>query len=222
MGGYQILLVEDDLQIGQLLKGILAAKGYNVRWSQDGADISGHVSKVDLVIMDVMLPLEDGYQLSKKIKQVSHQIPIIFLTARSDIESKLKGLEIGEDYLAKPFDPRELLVRMEKLLHYAYGEVLIIQHLKISCDRQQLFNEDGLEIFLTPTERKIFFYLYENRDCILTKEHFFEYIWPLEDRNPSILNVHMKKLRTKISDENGQIIQTIYGEGYRLNSRIRT
>lgn len=77
------------------------------------------------------------------------------------------------------------------------------------------------EVVFTAIERKIFFYLYENRDRILTKEHFFDYLWQLEDRNQNIMNVHIKKIRTKIDDKTGNIIQNIYGEGYRLNTFMK-
>ena len=76
------------------------------------------------------------------------------------------------------------------------------------------------EVLFTAIERKIFFYLYENRDSILTKEHFFEYLWQLEDRNPNIVNVHIKKIRAKINDQAGEMIENIYGEGYRLNTGL--
>ncbi|MGW8426310.1 response regulator transcription factor [Peribacillus simplex] len=222
MKRYNILIVEDDLMIGDLLKKILQREKYNVRWVKEGKDIIDIIHEMDLVIMDVMLPGDDGYQITKKVKSLGLNIPVIFLSARNDMDSKLQGLTIGEDYMTKPFDPRELLLRMQKLLDHQYGTFTQIKHIYIDAEHKKVFNNDlHNEVVFTAIERKIFFYLYENRDRILTKEHFFEYLWQLEDRNQNIINVHIKKVRTKINDNTGEIIQNIYGEGYRLNTYIK-
>ncbi|MGG0413613.1 response regulator transcription factor [Peribacillus simplex] len=222
MKRFNILIVEDDLVIGDLLKKILQREEYNVCWMKEGKDIIDIIHGMDLVIMDVMLPGDDGYQITNKVKSLGLNIPVIFLSARNDMDSKLQGLTIGEDYLTKPFDPRELLLRMQKLLDNQYGTFTQIKHLYIDAEHKKVFNNDlHNEVVFTPIERKIFFYLYENRNRILTKEHFFEYLWQLEDRNQNIINVHIKKVRTKINDNTGEIIQNIYGEGYRLNTYIK-
>ncbi|AWM15562.1 two-component system response regulator YbdJ [Bacillus inaquosorum] len=222
MKGYHILIVEDDVMIGDLLQKILQREGYHVMWKTDGADVLSVIQKVDLVIMDVMLPGEDGYQMSAKIKKLGLRIPVIFLSARNDMDSKLQGLQIGEDYMVKPFDPRELLLRMKNMLEHHYGTFTQIKHLYIDAETKKVFNESlHDEVLFTAIERKIFFYLYENRDSTLTKEHFFEYLWQLEDRNPNIVNVHIKKIRAKINDQAGEIIENIYGEGYRLNTVVK-
>ncbi|MFP7322133.1 two-component system response regulator YbdJ [Bacillus spizizenii] len=222
MKGYHILIVEDDVTIGDLLQKILQREGYHVMWKTDGADVLSVIQKVDLVIMDVMLPGEDGYQMSAKIKKLGLRIPVIFLSARNDMDSKLQGLQIGEDYMVKPFDPRELLLRMQNMLEHHYGTFTQIKHLYIDAETKKVFNESlHDEVLFTAIERKIFFYLYENKDSTLTKEHFFEYLWQLEDRNPNIVNVHIKKIRGKIKDQAGEIIENIYGEGYRLNTVVK-
>ena len=222
MKGYNILIIEDDEMIGDLLQKILQREGYNVCWKTDGREVLKLIEDIDFVIMDVMLPGEDGYQITKKIKKIGLNIPIIFLSARNDMESKLQGLTIGEDYMNKPFDPRELLLRMKKMLENQYGTFTQIRHLYIDAEHKKVFNNSiHNEVAFTAIERKIFFYLYESRDSILTKEHFFEYLWQLEDRNQNIVNVHMKKIRTKIDDNLGEILQNIYGEGYRLNTYIK-
>ncbi|MEC2062424.1 two-component system response regulator YbdJ [Bacillus inaquosorum] len=222
MKGYHILIVEDDVMIGDLLQKILQREGYLVMWKTDGEDVLSVIQKVDLVIMDVMLPGEDGYQMSAKIKKLGLRIPVIFLSARNDMDSKLQGLKIGEDYMVKPFDPRELLLRIQNMLEHHYGTFTQIKHLYIDAETKKVFNESlHDEVLFTAIERKIFFYLYENRDSTLTKEHFFEYLWQLEDRNPNIVNVHIKKIRAKINDQAGEIIENIYGEGYRLNTVVK-
>lgn len=222
MKNYNILIVEDDKMIGDLLQKILLREGYNVWWETDGRGVLDIIQKIDFVIMDVMLPGEDGYQITKNIKKLGLNIPVIFLSARNDMESKLQGLTIGEDYLIKPFDPRELLLRMKKMIEKQYGTFTQIRHLYIDAEHRKVFNNSlHNEIALTAIERKMFFYLYENRDRILTKDHFFEYLWQLEDRNQNIVNVHMKKIRMKIDDNLGEILENIYGEGYRLNTYMK-
>lgn len=222
MKKYNILIVEDDLMIGYLLQKILQREKYKVYWEKEGKKVLDVIHEIDLVIMDVMLPGEDGYQITKKIKNLGLNIPIIFLSARNDIDSKLKGLTIGEEYMIKPFDPRELLLRIQKMLDNQYGTFTQIKHLFIDVEyKRVLMNGLRDEVAFTAIERKIFFYLYENRDRILTKEHFFDYLWQLEDRNQNIMNVHIKKIRTKINDKTGDIIQNIYGEGYRLNTFMK-
>ncbi|PEP54114.1 response regulator transcription factor [Bacillus pseudomycoides] len=222
MKGYKILIVEDDLMIGDVLQKILQREGYYVCWKKEGKEVIDIIHEIDLVIMDIMLPGEDGYQITKKIKNLGLNIPIIFLSARSDMDSKLQGLTIGEDYMIKPFDPRELLLRMQKMLDNRYGTFTQIKHLYIDAEHKKVFNNNlHNEVEFTAIERKIFFYLYENRNRILTKEHFFDYLWQLEDRNQNIVNVHIKKVRTKINDNTGEILQNIYGEGYRLNTYIK-
>lgn len=222
MKGFTILIVEDDQKIGHLLQKIIQREGYEVVWKTSGKDIVHIIHQIDLVIMDIMLPGEDGYQLTTFIKGLGLPIPIIFLSARNDIESKLEGLTVGEDYMTKPFEPRELLLRMQKMLEQHYGSLTQIQHLLINSEQRKVFKHNiHEEIVLTAIERKIFFYLFENRDRVLSKDHFFDYLWPLEDRNHNIINVHIKKIRTKMDDPTGTILQNIYGEGYRLNTYIR-
>lgn len=222
MKAYNVLIVEDDLIIGDLLQKILQREKYNVHWEKEGRKVLDVIHEIDLVIMDVMLPGEDGYQITKKIKNLGLNIPIIFLSARNDMDSKLKGLTIGEEYMIKPFDPRELLLRIQKMLDNQYGTFTQINHLFIDAEYKRVFiNVLRNEVAFTAIERKIFFYLYENRDRILSKEHFYNYLWQLEDRNQNIMNVHIKKIRTKIDDKTGDIIQNIYGEGYRLNTYIK-
>ncbi|WP_050182679.1 response regulator transcription factor [Domibacillus robiginosus] len=222
MNGFTILIVEDDRLIGDLLQKILQREGYQVFWKTNGSDIWTELRQADLVIMDIMLPGEDGYQLTQKIKSAGFTLPVLFLSALQDIDSRLQGLTLGEDYLVKPFDPRELLLRMQKMLNHAYGTFVQIYHLFVDAERRKVFNQQiDQEISFTAIERKIFFYLYDHKDRILTKEQFFAYLWPLDDRNPNIINVHIKKLRSKIEDTQGTIIQNVYGEGYRLNTRVK-
>ncbi|MER2171230.1 MAG: response regulator transcription factor [Psychrobacillus psychrodurans] len=219
---FTILLVEDDKMIGSLLENILQKEGYKVIWLENGATLYTVIKQVDIVIMDIMLPGEDGYQISMRINQLGLNAPVIFLSARSDIDSKLRGLEIGEDYMVKPFDPRELLIRIKNKLVAFYGIHKQIQHLSIDVTHMRVVNNQyNKEVEFTAIEKKIFFYLYENANFILSKEQFMEYLWQLEDRNPNLINVYIKKIRNKINNIDGVIIQNVYGEGYRMNTHIK-
>ena len=219
---FTILIIEDDKLIGSLLEIILQKEGYEVIWIENGASLYTVIKQVDIVIMDIMLPGEDGYQISMRVNQLGLNIPIIFLTARNDIDSKLKGLDIGEDYMVKPFDPRELLIRIKNKLIASYGVYKQIQHLSIDATRMRVVNNLNIkEVDFTAIERKIFFYLYKNADHILSKDQFMEYLWQLEDRNPNLINVYIKKVRNKIGDTEGLIIQNVYGEGYRMNTHVK-
>ncbi|MFJ7755869.1 response regulator transcription factor [Peribacillus muralis] len=219
---FTILVVEDDKMIGSLLENILQKESYKVIWIENGASLYSVIKQVDFVIMDIMLPGEDGFQISVRINRLGLNIPIIFLTARSDIDSKLKGLEIGEDYMVKPFDPRELLIRIKNKLVASYGIYKQIQHLSIDDTHMRVVNsQNNKEVEFTAIEKKIFFYLYKNADFILSKEQFIEYLWQLEDRNPNLINVYIKKVRNKIDDADGVIIQNVYGEGYRMNTHVK-
>ncbi|WP_242142140.1 MULTISPECIES: response regulator transcription factor [unclassified Bacillus cereus group] len=219
MNGYTILIIEDDHAIGSMLQEVLKGEGYQALWITDGQRALKEVKNSDMIIIDIMLPGENGYEISEKLKENGYSLPILFLTARSDIDSKLKGLSLGEDYLVKPFDPRELLARIQLILKNKYGLFTQIQNIYVDAVSYRVFKQSiHSEIKLTATERKLFFYLYENRDRILTREQIFNYLWPLEYSKNSVLNVHIKKIREKISDKNNDIIETVHGEGYRLNT----
>ncbi|WP_428909559.1 response regulator transcription factor [Niallia sp. Krafla_26] len=219
MNGFTILLIEDDQPIGSMLQEILEGEGYHVLWLTDGQRVLEEIKYCDLLIIDIMLPGENGYEISEKLKENGYSLPILFLTARSDIESKLKGLSLGEDYLVKPFDPRELLARIHLILKNKYGLFTQIRNIFVDGVHYKVFKRNiHSEIKLTATERKLFFYLYENQNRTLTREQIYDYLWPLEYSKNSVLNVHIKSIREKISDEDNNIIQTVHGEGYRFNT----
>ncbi|PTK45167.1 hypothetical protein BUZ43_12360 [Staphylococcus haemolyticus] len=141
----------------------------------------------------------------------------MYLLARVDIDSKVKGLNNGDDYLTKPFNPRELISRINNLLtiHYADKEAQFYEF-KVNAKDKIIKSNDGNQLSLTKTERRLFFYMYENRDLILTKDQIIDYVWQFESASENTLNAYVKKLRTKLLDS-GTIIETIYGIGYRLN-----
>ncbi|WP_414054600.1 response regulator transcription factor [Macrococcus equi] len=216
MKGFNILIVEDDSFIAKSLKKLFESKGANVRINATGENVIEQLDDIHLILMDVMLPYNDGISITKAIR-LQFDTPIIFLSARNDIESKLNGLNNGEDYLTKPFHPLELIARVEKILSNLYDEQFkIINGFQVDVINKLLKDSDGKEVKLSKTERKLFFYLFNNINIILNKDQIINHVWPNGDTYENSLNVYIKKLRKKLNDD-GTMINTIYGIGYRLN-----
>lgn len=218
MKGYHILIVEDDRIISKNLKLLFEQNNAKVTIDSTGNEVLDYINKVHIIVMDIMLPHNDGLSLTDMIRK-SADIPIIYLTARSDIDSKMKGLRNGDDYLTKPFDPRELMSRIDNLLKNYYGEEKIEIHDLIVDLKAQTAQLNNDYINFTQTESTIFFYLVSNKDSNLTKDQIINYVWRDGSAYENTLNVYIKKIRLKINDANSEMIQTIYGIGYRLNSR---
>lgn len=215
MDKYDILIVEDDKSIANLLKQILDDEGFYTIIDNDGHIAQTSFSKFHLVIMDIMLPNNSGLDIAKKIRS-KKEIPIIFLTARLDLDSKYNGLDIGNDYLEKPFEPIELIMRIKNLILMFYGPSLYeLFDLKIDQVNKSVYLGEK-EVKLTKTERNLFFYLFENRNRTLTKEQIMDKIWPFGSTFDSVLNVYINRIRSKIQDHENKIIKNSYGLGYSL------
>jgi DNA-binding response OmpR family regulator len=218
-----ILYIEDDKEVRDLVKQNLLEHGYEVTWLESGNHIDLYLNQVDIVVLDIMLPGLDGFTVGQRIKEKNDNLPILFLTARTAIEDKLKGLEFADDYLTKPFHPKELLLRIDILLRRFEKvniDILYLQHLQIDFKANMILNtETKEEILLTETQFKIFHYLLRNTNQILTKEQIYSYVWdqPYIEGDKT-LNVHIRYLRKKIekNPQQPKIIETIRGLGYRL------
>ncbi|MEB6299998.1 response regulator transcription factor [Mammaliicoccus sciuri] len=218
MNGYHILVVEDDKIISKNLKLLFEQNNAKVTVDSTGNEVLNCLNKIHLIVMDIMLPQNDGLSLTDIIRERT-DIPIIYLSARSDIDSKMKGLNNGDDYLTKPFDPRELMSRINNLLKNYYGDKkMMIHDLEIDLKARTVMKDNNY-INFTQTESIIFFYLVSNIDLNLTKEQIMNYVWQDGNAYENTLNVYIKKIRSKINDSQSEIIETIYGIGYRLNSR---
>lgn len=216
MNGYNILIVEDEVSVSKGLKKVLEDEGANVSVNETGEGVVEQLADVHLILMDIMLPFDDGLSISKEILR-RVDIPIIFLTAMNDIDSKLDGLKSGEDYITKPFHPLELISRLNNVISRHYGnEISRVDHLSIDEKNFTVFNKEMREISFTRTERKIFFYLYKNINMTLSKDQIIEYTWPDGDIFDNIVSVYIKKIRQKINDAHGELIKTIHGIGYRM------
>lgn len=220
-----VMVVEDDQEIGRWVTKELEKAGYYVDWFTTGEEAIEETADVDVIILDVLLPGLDGFTLGQRIKQSHPDQPVMMLTARTALEDKIHGLTFADDYVTKPFHPKELIARIEVLLRrfgHSADESLAIQHLLIDPKAHQIIDrEKDEEIILTGKQYKIFFYLIANLNQILTKEQIFEAVWnePYMEGDKALM-VHMRHLREKIEldPSNPKIIQTVRGIGYRVKS----
>ena len=192
-----ILYIEDDNEIGDIVQDALIKKGYNVIYLKSGNDYQQYLDHVHIIVLDVMLPGLDGFTIGQRIKELKKDITIIYLTALTAIEDKIKGFENADDYMTKPFDPRELIIRIEKLLvrfEKVSERFFRVKHLDVDLDASQIINnETNEEVILTRIQYKILSYLLKNHDQILTKEQIYNYVWKdIYIEGDKVVNVHIK------------------------------
>lgn len=216
----KVLLIEDDLEMQRLIEEYLFNYGYDV-FSIDKPKEALKVLKeenFDIIILDLMLPQMDGFDLCKEIKK-SVDIPIIISSARGDIGNKIMGFELGaDDYLAKPYEPRELVLRIEAILKRVKKDEAI----KI-CDfyideKNRVVKIDDYNIDFTKIEFEIFLYLIKNRSKILSREQITNSVsLPSETKNRTI-DMHISNIRYKIGDDskNPKYIKSVWGIGYKF------
>ena len=223
----KILLVEDDTNLGFLLLEFLESNGFYVKLYRDG--ISGYKgfegSEFNFCILDVMLPKLDGFSLAQKIRETNKTIPIIFLTARSMKEDKIRGFKIGiDDYITKPFDEDELLLRIESILNRVNPEVTVENKLiyslgkfRFDVNNQELRYEKESKR-LTSKESKILTILEKNKNNIVPREQILQEVWG--ETNYFVgrsLDVFISKIRTYLKREESIKIETIPTVGVILN-----
>ncbi|WP_226527050.1 response regulator transcription factor [Metabacillus niabensis] len=219
----RILYIEDEEELGSWVYQDLIKRGYQVNWLKNGDKALELADAADLAILDVMLPGLDGFSIGKRLKKTVPSLPIIMLSARSQVDDKLEGLEFADDYMTKPFHPDELAARISVLLRRfdrIMPSEINVQHLRYLPKQYQLFREEeDKEIILTSKQLQIFDYLLKHAGQILTKEQIYESIWE-EDyfEGDKTLMVHIRYLREKIEKDPAKptIIETIRGIGYRL------
>jgi len=227
-----ILVVDDDKEIVRLVRGYLRQAGYEVLVAYDGESAmqSLRTEKPDLLILDLMLPDRDGWDITRAIRagEAHAQLPILMLTARIEDVDKILGLELGaDDYVTKPFNPREVVARVRALLRRSAtgprpggraGTLLQVAQLKVDLGRREVRVGDH-EVELTPTEFDLLRTLMENPGYVFTRDELLEkglgYAYSGMGRT---LDTHIKNLRYKIESDPREptYIQTVYGVGYRL------
>ncbi len=220
-----IYIVEDDMDLADILIFNLEKEGFEVKHFTNGNDFFKAIEQVlpDIVVLDIMLPGYDGVRISKIIKQnvLYKDIPIIFLTAKSEEEDKIEGFNAGaDDYITKPFSSKELIARIRAVLN-RYKKIhtsskLKLENLEIDDDRMEA-TIDGKPINLTKTEFRILRYFLDNIDKILTRDKIINMLWSYgTDINDRTVDVHIKHLRDKLGDF-GKYIKTIRGVGYKFS-----
>ena len=221
----EILLVEDDKGIVANLTEYLTSEGYSVKSAsgQAGAMKLLESERFDLALIDISLSDGNGFAVCSAIK-ADYGIPIIFLTASSDEYSTVTGFEIGaDDYISKPFRPRELVTRIRNILRLTRGAGTAIHIGELTVDTVKgTVNKNGRDLYLSALEYRLFLVFLSNRGMVLTRSQLLEAIWDIagEFVNDNTLTVYIKRLREKIEDDpqNPTVIKTVRGLGYKVDA----
>ena len=219
----RLLVVEDEKKLNELVTKKLKKEYYGVDSCFDGEEAIRYVkgTEYDAVILDIMLPKLDGFEVIKRIRAKKNKVPILLLTARDNIDDKVKGLDYGaDDYLVKPFIFEELMARIRVLLRRNSGNadnVVTIANLKVDLDAKTVFRDDLL-IKLSGREYSILEYLIRNKGKILSRERIEDHIWNYDyEGGTNVIDVYIRYLRKKIDDNyTPKLIHTIRGLGYVL------
>ena len=218
---HKLLLIEDDLDMQSLIVAYLTQSKYNVIATHSPAkalEILEGRDSIDLIILDLKLPEMDGFKLCKKIRKLT-QAPIIISSARGDVYNKVEGFDVGaDDYLAKPYEPVELLVRINALLRRLKPKNMEFDNLQINVESHSVV-VDGMNIDLTPTEFSILLLLAENRQKPMSREQIANSISSMgEDTTLRSIDTHIRNIRSKIDDsaKEPRFIQSVWGIGYKF------
>ena len=222
----KILVVDDEQSIVELIKFNLEKEDWQVVTAYDGDEALDvfRREKPDLVLLDIMLPIKDGWQVCKELRETS-SVPIIMLTAKGDEPDKIKGLEIGaDDYITKPFSPKELVARVKAALRRAAQaappseHVVTLQGLRIDIDRHQV-TLDGEHLVLTPKEFDLLLLLVQHKGKVLTRDMLLEQVWGYDYGGETrTVDVHIRRLRQKMGEDPSRprYIHTVHGVGYKV------
>lgn len=223
----RILLVEDEKPLGAVIKRGLEARNHAVDWETHGAVglETARRNEYDLIILDVMLPGKDGWEICTAIRAGKNRTPILMLTARGDVDDRVRGLELGaDDYLPKPFEFKELRARVAALLRRGQvnkGFVIEIGDLVIDTQKR-LVERGGIEIVLTPREYALLEALARYEGEVLSREMIQERVWSDAGSYSNTVEVHVSALRRKIdSDSPVRLIHTVSRVGYTIRAPSR-
>ena len=222
MESLKILVVDDESRMRKLVKDFLTKKGFTVIEAGDGeeaVDKFFEVKDIALIILDVMMPKMDGWQVCREIRQYS-KVPIIMLTAKSDEKDELQGFDLGVDeYITKPFSPKILVARIEAILRRgsgtSTGEILEADGIHVDKDAHEV-TVDGKPVDLSNKEFELLTYFMENKGIALSREKILNNVWNYDYFGDArTIDTHVKKLRSKLGPK-GDNIKTIWGMGYKL------
>ena len=217
-----ILIVDDESRMRKLIKDFLTAKEYKILEAEDGEKalqvFEENSEKIDLILLDVMMPKLDGWSVLRQIRQTS-KVPIIMLTARGEEQDELFGFELGVDeYISKPFSPKILLARVEAILKRTQGETKEVKEYGgIEIDKEgRTVTVDGKVLELSLREYELLIYLVENENIALSRDKILNNVWNYDYYGDSrTIDSHIKKIRHKLG-KRGKYIKTMRGVGYKF------
>jgi DNA-binding response OmpR family regulator len=217
--GGTVLLVEDEDSIGGLVQAYLEREGYRVVWVKNGTDAIAELDRhpVRIVALDIGLPDIDGFDLTRRVRTRS-SVPIIMLTARGEEADRVAGLEVGaDDYLAKPFSPRELVARIKAILRRTEGggqrELLSLDDVSLTRESREV-TVDGRPVELTSKEFDLLAYLMENAGIVCSRELLLDRVWGMDyPGGTRTVDVHVAQVRRKL--DRPELIRTVRGAGYK-------
>jgi two-component system OmpR family response regulator len=227
MNKTRILLVDDDPNIRQLVSLYLEREGFEVQQAERGDEALKlfKAAAPTLILLDIMLPGMDGWQVCREVRKVSN-IPIIMLTAKDETFDKVLGLELGaDDYISKPFDNKELIARIKAVIRRYQGESapdkeLVFPGLSINISHYTVFYM-GRQVDMPPKELELLYFLANHPNAVFTREQLLEQVWGYDFFGDSrTVDVHIKRLREKLNgDELGWSLKTVWGVGYKFEVR---
>ncbi|MFJ5771341.1 response regulator transcription factor [Psychrobacillus sp. NPDC093180] len=223
----KLLVVDDEEHIRELIKVFLQNEGFSVLEAVDGVDALSKLEseKIDMVIMDIMMPNMDGWELCKEIRMYQEDLPILMLTAKGETTQKVKGFNLGtDDYMVKPFEPAELIVRVKSILkryRISLSQTVEVGHLQMNRNTYELVYLDE-NITLRLKEFELLFTLASYPGKTFSREQLIEEIWGFDyEGDERTVDVHIKRLRERFpEEESGFTIRTIRGLGYRLELEV--
>jgi len=223
----KILVIDDDITVCELLKNYFEKEGYEVKIVNDGVTgvDSFKLYNPDIVLLDIVLPKKDGWQVCREIREVSNQ-PVIMISAKNDTFDKVLGLELGaDDYVVKPFDIKELSARVKAVLRRtrthntenADNEVIKFDKLEISLQKYEL-KLRGKPVDIPPKELELLYFLAYNRNRVFTRDQLLDKVWGFDYLGDSrTVDVHVKRLREKLEGVSDKwVLKTVWGVGYKF------
>ncbi|WP_163101040.1 response regulator transcription factor [Peribacillus alkalitolerans] len=228
----RILVVDDEERIRRLLKMYLEREGYVIDEAEDGNQALAKVNSTDfdLILLDIMMPGKDGIEVCREIRE-KKSTPIIMLTAKGEEMNRVQGFEVGtDDYIVKPFSPREVILRVKALLRRSSKttylqtdtttkDVIVFPHVTIDNDAHRV-TADGKEVSLTPKEYELLYFLAKSPDKVFDREQLLKEVWHYEFFGDlRTVDTHVKRLReklNKVSEDAAKMIVTVWGVGYKF------
>jgi DNA-binding response OmpR family regulator len=223
----QVMVVDDDDTVASVVVSYLRGAGHSTRHIGDGAAALDAVAEhqPDLLVLDLMLPGLDGLEVCRQVRSSWPRLPVVMLTALAEPNDRIAGLELGaDDYVTKPFSPRELVLRVESVLRRVneaapQGPSQVLTAGSISVDTAaRRATKDGVELALTVREFDLLSFLLSHPGQAFSREHLMREVWGWTFGDQSTVTVHVRRLREKVEDDatNPSLIQTVWGVGYRL------